>query len=170
MDRLTGIHAVREGLEAGRAFDRIVIARGRQDTRVEEIVKLARRNNIAVRFEDRGKLQRLADSKDHQGVVALAAARAAGTLEDILAAGNAGPGKGEKGLIVLLDGVEDPHNLGAIIRTALAAGAHGVVVPERRGAGLGETGGGGGGGGGLPTPGGRGGEIGGAVGGMEEEG
>ena len=62
MDRLTGIHAVREALEAGRAFDRIVIARGRQDTRVEEIVKLARRNNIAVRFEERGQLDRLADS------------------------------------------------------------------------------------------------------------
>src|ERR1700730_2878556 len=135
MDRLTGIHAVREALEAGRAFDRIVIARGRQDTRVEEIVKLARRNNIAVRFEERGQLDRLADSKDHQGGVGLAAA----TLEDILAAANAGPGKGEKGLIVLLDGVEDPHNLGAIIRTALAAGAHGVVVPERRAAGLTDT-------------------------------
>jgi 23S rRNA (guanosine2251-2'-O)-methyltransferase len=139
MDRLTGIHAVREALEAGRAFDRIVIARGRQDTRVEEIVKLARERNISVRFEDRGQLDRLADSKDHQGVVALAAARAAATLEDILAAANAGPGKGEKGLIVLLDGVEDPHNLGAIIRTALAAGAHGVLVPERRAAGLTDT-------------------------------
>jgi 23S rRNA (guanosine2251-2'-O)-methyltransferase len=139
MDRLTGIHAVREALEAGRAFDRIVIARGRQDTRVEDIVQLARQKNIAVRFEDRGQLDRLADSKDHQGVVALAAARAAATLEDILAAANSGPGKGEKGLIVLLDGVEDPHNLGAIIRTSLAAGAHGVVVPERRAAGLTDT-------------------------------
>src|SRR5258707_4060103 len=132
MDRLTGIHAVREAMEAGRAFDRIVIARGRQDTRVEEIVKLARRNNIAVRFEDRGQLDRLADSKDHQGVVALAAARSAATLGDILAVANAGPGKGEKGLVVLLGGVEEPQNLGAIIRTARAAGAHGVVVPGRR--------------------------------------
>ena len=61
MDTLTGIHAVREALEAGRAFDRIVIARGRQDTRVEEIVQLARGRNIAVRFEDRGQLDRLAD-------------------------------------------------------------------------------------------------------------
>jgi 23S rRNA (guanosine2251-2'-O)-methyltransferase len=139
MDRLTGIHAVREALEAGRAFDRIVIARGRQDTRVEEIVQLARGRNISVRFEDRGQLDRLADSKDHQGVVALVAARAAGTLEEILAAASAAAGRGEKGLIVLLDGVEDPHNLGAIIRTALAAGAHGVVVPERRAAGLTDT-------------------------------
>jgi 23S rRNA (guanosine2251-2'-O)-methyltransferase len=139
MDRLTGIHAVREALEAGRAFDRIVIARGRQDTRVEEIVQLARSRNITVRFEDRSQIDRLAASKDHQGIVALVAARAAATLDNILEAANAGVGRGEKGLIVLLDGVEDPHNLGAIIRTALAAGAHGVVVPERRAAGLTDT-------------------------------
>jgi 23S rRNA (guanosine2251-2'-O)-methyltransferase len=139
MDRLTGIHAVKEALEAGRAFDRIVIARGRQDTRVEEIVQLARGRNVSVRFEDRSQLDRLADSKDHQGVVALAAARAPATLQDILAAANAGAGHGSKGLIVLLDGVEDPHNLGAVIRTALAAGAHGVVIPERRAAGLTDT-------------------------------
>jgi 23S rRNA (guanosine2251-2'-O)-methyltransferase len=139
MGKLTGIHAVREALEANQVFDRIVIARGRQDTRVEEIVQLARARNIAVRFEDRGQLDRLAESKDHQGIVGLIAARAAATIEDILAAANAGAGRGEKGLIVLLDGVEDPHNLGAIIRTALAAGAHGVVIPERRAAGLTDT-------------------------------
>ena len=136
MDKLTGIHAVREALDAQRPFGRIVIAKGRQDTRVEEIVQLARKQNIPVRFEDRRELDRLANSKDHQGVVALAAARAAATLEDILAAANHGTGHGSKGLIVLLDGVEDPHNLGAIIRTSLAAGAHGVVIPERRAAGL----------------------------------
>lgn len=139
MDRLTGIHAVREGLQAGRAFDRIVIARGRQDTRVEEIVQLARQRNIPVRFEDRGQLDRLADTKDHQGVVAVAAARSAATLEDVLASANAAAGRGEKGLIVLLDGVEDPHNLGAVIRTALASGAYGIVIPERRAAGLTDT-------------------------------
>jgi len=134
MDRFTGIHAVREALEAGGAFDRIVIAKGRQDTRIEEIVQLARERGIAVRFEDRGQLDRLANTRDHQGVVAIAAARAATTLEDIL--DRASQAKGQLGLIVLLDGVEDPHNLGAIIRTALAAGAHGVVIPERRAAGL----------------------------------
>ena len=137
MDRFTGIHAVREALEAGSAFDRIVIAKGRQDTRVEEIVQLARARNIPVRFEDRGNLDRLANSRDHQGVVALAAARPPATLEDILA--NANKSKGQIGLIVLLDGVEDPHNLGAIIRTALAAGAHGIVIPERRAVGLTDT-------------------------------
>jgi len=138
MDKLTGIHAVKEALEARRPIDRIAIAKGRQDTRVEEIVQLARKQGVAVRFEDRGQLDRLANSKDHQGVVALAAARAAASLEDILTNANA-VGPGQLGLIVLLDGVEDPHNLGAIIRTALAAGAHGVVIPERRAAGLTDT-------------------------------
>jgi 23S rRNA (guanosine2251-2'-O)-methyltransferase len=136
VDRLTGIHAVREALEAGRAFDRIVIARGRQDTRVEEIVQMARARNVSVRFEDRSQIDRLADTKEHQGIVGLVATRPAGSIEEILEAANAGA---EKGLIVLLDGVEDPHNLGAIVRTSLAAGAHGVVIPERRAAGLTDT-------------------------------
>ncbi len=138
MDKLTGIHAVKEALEARRPIDRIAIAKGRQDTRVEEIVQLARKQGVPVRFEDHGQIDRLANSKDHQGVVALTAARAAATLEDILAHAN-GAGAGQLGLIVLLDGVEDPHNLGAIIRTTLAAGAHGVVIPERRAAGLTDT-------------------------------
>ena len=132
MDKLTGIHAVKEALEAQRPIDRIAIAKGRQDTRIEEIVQLARQKSIPVRFEGRSQLDRLANSKDHQGVVALAGARAAAALDDILASAN----QARAGLILLLDGVEDPHNLGAIVRTALAAGAHGVVIPERRAAGL----------------------------------
>jgi 23S rRNA (guanosine2251-2'-O)-methyltransferase len=137
MDKLTGIHAVKEALEAQRPIDRITIAKGRQDTRIEEIVQLARKNSVPVRFEDRNQLDRLANSKDHQGVVALTAARAAATLDDILTKAN--QARGQIGLIILLDGIEDPHNLGAIIRTALAAGAYGVVIPERRAAGLTDT-------------------------------
>ena len=137
MDKLTGIHAVKEALEAQRPIDRVTIARGRQDTRIEEIVQLARQRSIPVRFEDRRQLDRLANSKDHQGVVALAAARAAATLEEILT--NANQARGQIGLIILLDGIEDPHNLGAIVRTALAAGAYGVVIPERRAVGLTDT-------------------------------
>jgi 23S rRNA (guanosine2251-2'-O)-methyltransferase len=136
-DRLTGINAVREALQAGSAIDRIVIARGRQDTRTEEIVQLARGRGIPVRFEDRSQIDRLANSKDHQGVVAIVAARSASSLDDVLQRANAAGGS--HGLIVLLDGVEDPHNLGAIVRTALAAGAHGVVIPERRAVGLTDT-------------------------------
>lgn len=136
IDRLTGINAVREALQAQSSIDRIIIAKGRQDTRVEEIVQLARKQSIPVRFEDRSQLDRLANSKDHQGVVAVVAARSTGSLEDVLA--HADPA-GHGGIIVLLDGVEDPHNLGAIIRTSLAAGAQGVVIPERRAAPLTDT-------------------------------
>src|SRR5262244_4145998 len=137
MERITGIHAVREALQAERPLEHVLIAKGRQDTRVEEIVQLARKNGVPVRFEDRVQLDRSAGTRDHQGVMAVAAARAAISLEDIVA--NANKSVGQQGLIVLLDGVEDPHNLGAIVRTTLAAGAHGVVIPERRAAGLTDT-------------------------------
>ena len=95
-----GIHAVREALEAGSTFDRILIAKGRQDSRVEQIVQLARERGVAVRFEDRGQYDIVANTRDHQGVVAIAAARAATTLEDILERAN--QSKGQAGLIVLL--------------------------------------------------------------------
>ncbi len=133
MNRLFGIHAVEEALVAGRAFERIVVARGRHGDRTEEIVRLARSRSIPVRFEDRPQLDRLAGTREHQGVVALAASKSALELEDLLEK------KSERGLLVLLDGVEDPQNLGAVVRTALAAGADGVVIPERRAAGLTET-------------------------------
>jgi len=133
MDWLTGFHAVEEALAAGRALDRIVIARGRHGERVETVVQLARSKSVPVRFEDRLQIDRLAGTRDHQGIAALAAAKPALELEDLLAA------KTPQGLLVLLDGIEDPHNLGAIVRTALAAGANGVVIPERRAAGLTDT-------------------------------
>src|SRR5262249_20682094 len=85
MDKITGIHAVREALQAGRALEHVLIAKGRQDTRIEEIVQLARQNSIPVRFEDRGQLDRSAGTRDHQGVVAIAAARTASSFEDIVA-------------------------------------------------------------------------------------
>jgi len=133
MNNLLGIHAVEEALAAGRPLDRIVIARGRHGERMEEIVRRARSRGVPVRFEDRPQLDRLAGSREHQGVVAVAAARSAVELEDLLAQESSRP------LLILLDGVEDPQNLGAIVRTSLAAGADGVVIPERRAAGLTET-------------------------------
>jgi len=133
MNWLTGFHAVEEALAAGRALDRILIARGRHGERVEAVVQLARSKSVPVRFEDRQQLDRLAGTRDHQGIAALAAAKPALELEDLLAA------KTPHGLLVLLDGIEDPHNLGAIVRTALAAGAQGIVIPERRAAGLTDT-------------------------------
>jgi 23S rRNA (guanosine2251-2'-O)-methyltransferase len=133
MNWITGFHAVEEALAAGRALERIVIAKGRHGERVEEVVRLAKSRGVPVRFEDRGQLDRAVAARDHQGVAALAAAKPAVELEDLLAK------RGERGLLVLLDGIEDPHNLGAIVRTSLAAGAQGVVIPERRAAGLSDT-------------------------------
>ena len=137
MNIITGIHAVREALDSGRAIDRISIARGRHGERVEELVRLARQRGVPVRFEDRAQLDRLAGTREHQGVVALAAAKKMLSLEDLLA--RIAPAGGRERLLVLLDGIEDPHNLGAIVRTALAAGADGIVIPERRAAPLTEA-------------------------------
>jgi 23S rRNA (guanosine2251-2'-O)-methyltransferase len=124
---LSGIHPIAEALRAGRPLDRILIAKGAAGPRLQEIIDLARRASIPVRFELRGALDRLAGSQAHQGVVALGAAAKYAALEDISPAAR---------LVVVLDGVEDPHNLGAIVRTAHAAGAGAVIVPERRAAGL----------------------------------
>jgi 23S rRNA (guanosine2251-2'-O)-methyltransferase len=133
MNWLTGFHAVEEALTAGRPLDRIVIARGRHGERVEAVVRLAKANSVSVRFEDRQQIDRLVGTREHQGVAALGAAKPAVELEDLLRL------KTGRGLLVLLDGIEDPHNLGAIVRTSLAAGASGVIIPERRAAGLTDT-------------------------------
>jgi 23S rRNA (guanosine2251-2'-O)-methyltransferase len=133
MQWMTGFHAVEEALAAERPLDRIVVARGRHGDRVEALVRLAKTRGVPVRFEDRQQVDRLTNTREHQGVAALAAAKRTAELEDLLAA------KNPRGLLVLLDGVEDPHNLGAIIRTSLAAGAQGIVIPERRAAGLTDT-------------------------------
>jgi 23S rRNA (guanosine2251-2'-O)-methyltransferase len=130
MALLAGIHAVREALRAGRPIERVSIARGAGGARLQEIIDLCRQAGVPVRFEPREALDRMSRSAPHQGVVAVAAAQRASKLEDVLA---------RAGLLVVLDGVEDPHNLGAIIRTAYAAGAAAVVAPERRAAPLSEA-------------------------------
>ena len=135
MEKLTGIHAVREALAARRPVQSLLIARGRHGGRLEEIVRLARTNGVPIRFEDRPQVDRAAGTRDHQGVVAMLAAETSVSLEELLARS----GSPASGLLVLLDGVEDPQNLGAVIRTALAAGAGGVVIPERRAAGVTEA-------------------------------
>ena len=127
---LIGIHPVAEALRAGRPLERVLVAKGAGGPRVQEIVELARRASTPLRFEPRGALDRVAGSATHQGVVALGASQKYADLDEIAAGAR---------LLVVLDGVEDPHNLGAIVRTAHAAGADAVVVPERRAAGLTET-------------------------------
>jgi 23S rRNA (guanosine2251-2'-O)-methyltransferase len=130
MSPLPGIHPVREALRAGRPLDRILIAKGSTGPRVQEIVDLARERRVPVRFEPREMLDRAAMGASHQGVVGFGAAERFATLEETIAG---------KGLHVVLDGIEDPHNLGAIVRTAHAAGASAIVIPERRAAGLTEV-------------------------------
>ncbi len=120
MNRLTGIHAVREALEADRPLDSLIVARGSHGNRIEELVRLARQHGIPVRFEERIQLDRSAGTREHQGVVAFVAASPSASFEDLLKPRDA---HAAPGLLVLLDGVEDPQNLGAIVRTALAAGA-----------------------------------------------
>ena len=121
---LSGIHPIAEALRAGRPLERLVVAQGAGGPRLQEIIDMARRAGVPVRFEPRAALDRLAGSSAHQGVVALGAARQYAGLDAAAACE----------LVVLLDGVEDPHNLGAIIRTAHAAGAGAVIIPERRAA------------------------------------
>ena len=130
MSPLAGIHPVREALRAGRPLDRVLIVKGAGGPRLQEIIDLCRERKIPMRYEARAQVDRAAKGAAHQGVVAFGAAEMYASLEDTAAAG---------GLHVILDGVEDPHNLGAIIRTAHAAGAAAVVIPERRAAGLTET-------------------------------
>lgn len=130
MSILIGIHPVREALRAGRSLDRVLIAKGAAGPRIQEVIDLCRERKIPVRFESRDALDRLGEGKVHQGVVAYGAAQHYAELADIA--------PGAK-LLVVLDGVEDPHNLGAIIRTADGAGADAVLIPERRAAGLTDT-------------------------------
>src|SRR6516164_9101266 len=122
---LSGIHPVAEALRSKRPLERLLVAKGAAGPRLQELIDLARRMSVPVRFEPRTALDRLAGTPAHQGVLALGAAQKYADL-DQAAAGSE--------LVVVLDGVEDPHNLGAIIRTAHAAGAGSVIIPERRAA------------------------------------
>src|SRR5579872_3379519 len=126
MSILSGIHPVVEALRSNHPLERLLVAQGAGGPRVQEIIDLARRASIPVRFEPRNALDRLAGTPAHQGVVALGAAKKYADLESAASSE----------LVVVLDGVEDPHNLGAIIRTAHAAGAGSVIIPERRAAGI----------------------------------
>jgi 23S rRNA (guanosine2251-2'-O)-methyltransferase len=124
---LAGIHPVFEALKAGRPVERVHIAKGAGGARVQEVIDACRNAGIQVRFDERAALDRMARGATHQGVIAVAGEQRYAAVEDVIAAAK---------LVVVLDGIEDPHNLGAIIRTAHAAGAGAVVIPERRAAGV----------------------------------
>jgi len=130
MHYIYGINAVSEALKArGRAFEWVGMAKERHDLRLQRLIEECRRLNVQVRFLQRSELDRMAGHVAHQGVVAVTSAKQYNNLDDVVAAK-----RGEYSLVIVLDGVEDPHNLGAILRTADAAGADGVVIPERRAA------------------------------------
>src|SRR5213593_2533489 len=132
MNFIYGINAVSEALKSqGRAFQWVGVAKERHDLRLQHVVKDCRKIGIAVRFLPRQVLDRMAGNGAHQGVVAVTSAKQYDDLDDVVAVK-----RGQYSLIVVLDGVEDPHNLGAVLRTADAAGADGVVVPERRAVGV----------------------------------
>ncbi len=132
MNFIYGINAVAEALKArGRAFQWVGVAKERHDLRLQRVVDECRKVGIAVRFLPRPELDRMAGNGAHQGVVAVTSAKQYNELEDVIEAK-----RGQHSLIVVLDGIEDPHNLGAVLRTADAAGADGVVIPERRAAGV----------------------------------
>ena len=130
MHYIYGINAVSEALKArGRAFEWVGMAKERHDLRLQRLIEDCRRLAVPVRFLQRTELDRMAGNAAHQGVVAVTSAKQYSDLDDVV-----GAKRGQYSLVVVLDGVEDPHNLGAILRTADAAGADGIVIPERRAA------------------------------------
>ena len=132
MHYIYGINAVAEALKArGRTFSWVAVAKERSDIRLKRIIEDCRKVGVPVKVLPRTELDEMAGTGAHQGVVAVTSSKQYTNLEDVIVAK-----RSEHSLIVVLDGVEDPHNLGAILRTADAAGADGVVIPERRAAGV----------------------------------
>jgi len=132
-DRVEGKNAVMEALKAGRPLDKIYIARGEQDKALRFIAQKGKAAGAVISEVDRRKLDAMSVTHAHQGVIAVAAVREYASVSDILALARE---EGEAPLVVVCDEISDPHNLGAIIRTAECAGAHGVIIPKHRSAGV----------------------------------
>lgn len=131
--KIEGKNAVMEALKAGRTIDKVYIVRGEADKSLKFIASKAKAAGAVVSEVDRRKLDFMSETHAHQGVIAVAAVREYSTVEEIL---NIAAERGEKPLIVICDEISDPHNLGAIIRTAESAGAHGIIIPKHRSAGV----------------------------------
>lgn len=131
--KIEGRHPVMEAFRAGRTIDKLFVLDGCEDGPVKSIIRAAKKQDTYIRFVKKERLDQLSETHQHQGVIAVAAAYSYSTVEDILAIARE---KNEEPFIFLLDGIEDPHNLGAIIRTANLAGAHGVIIPKHRAVGL----------------------------------
>ena len=131
--KIEGRNAVLEAFRSGRTIDKLLVLDGCKDGPVQSIMREAKKHDTIVNFVTKERLDQLSETKKHQGVIAMAAAYGYSTVNEILARAEE---KGEPPFLVLLDNIEDPHNLGAIIRTANLAGAHGVIIPKRRAVGL----------------------------------
>ena len=132
-NKIEGRNAVLEAFRSGKTVDKLYILDGCQDGPVRTIAREARKHDTIIQYVKKERLDQLSETGKHQGVIAVAASYEYASVEDIL---NKAREKGEPPFIFLLDNIEDPHNLGAIIRTANLAGAHGVIIPKRRAAGL----------------------------------
>lgn len=130
---IEGRNAVLEAFRSGRTIDRLLVLDGCKDGPVLTIIREAKKHGCILDFVGKERLARLSETGKHQGVIAFAAAYAYAEVEDML---KAAEDRGEDPFLILLDGIEDPHNLGALIRTANVAGAHGVIIPKRRAVGL----------------------------------
>ncbi len=135
-EQIEGRNAVLEAFRSGKCVDKLFILDGCQDGPVRTIAREARKKDTIINYVSKERLDQLSETHAHQGVIAQVAAYEYSTVEDILAKAEV---KGEPPFLILLDNVEDPHNLGAIIRTANLAGAHGVIIPKRRAVGLTST-------------------------------
>ena len=133
LDQIEGRNPVIEALRAGREINKLLVARGSKAGSMKEILALARSASVPVQEVDREKLDGMAASRAHQGVIALAASKEYASVEDMLALASE---RSEDPLLLILDGIEDPQNLGSLLRTADAAGVHGVIIPQHRAAGL----------------------------------
>lgn len=135
-NRLEGRNAVLEALRSGRSVDKLYVQSGLQDGPIQTIIREAKKHDTIIKFLPKERLNQMSDTGNHQGVLADVASFEYSSVEDILEKARE---KGEAPFIILLDGIEDPHNLGAIIRTANLAGAHGVIISKHRAAGLTST-------------------------------
>ena len=130
---IEGRNAVLEAFRSGKTIDKLFVLDGCQDGPVKSIVREAKKHDTIVSYVQKERLDQMSETGHHQGVIAFAAAYEYAEVDDLLKAAEE---KGEPPFLLLLDGIEDPHNLGAIIRTANLAGAHGVIIPKRRAVGL----------------------------------
>lgn len=130
---IEGRNAVLEAFRSGKSIDKLYVLDGCQDGPVRSIVREAKKHDTILQFVAKERLAQLSETGKHQGVIAMAAAYEYATVDDMLELAKS---KGEDPFLILLDNIEDPHNLGAIVRTANLAGAHGVIIPKRRAVGL----------------------------------